>query len=375
MISKKEFKSPLKFPGSGYELVTCHYPLRLDTYSGCAHDCVYCYAGFLLRARGMWDPESIKMANIKTIEDAFQNAFKSLRQSPISNAIRHKLPVRIGGLTDCFQKCEIETGTSLKLLKLLNKHDYPFMIVTKSDVVARKEYLAEIAKGKAYVQVTLITLDEKVLRKIEPGAPKASARIKAIKKLSDKGVFVCARFSPVIPSLSTDHVEEYVDTMARAGVRHILAEFFRGTKAMIHQIEELTGTSFMDVMEKKGAYYRVNINYKNKFYAKLKHLCTKKKIGFTICSDGDLVPQNFNTTINCCGTDSITGFENCSTCTANMVAREAASKGKVTLQEMKGNYWSPDFSCFEKMWQSGRIQELVNSVEKQGEIYVTRQHK
>jgi hypothetical protein len=34
MISDKEFKSPLKFPGSGYEMVTCHYPLRLDVYSG-----------------------------------------------------------------------------------------------------------------------------------------------------------------------------------------------------------------------------------------------------------------------------------------------------------------------------------------------------
>jgi DNA repair photolyase len=275
MISEKEFKSPLKFPGSGYEMVTCHYPLRLDVYSGCAHDCVYCYAGLMLRARGMWNPQAIRVADVNEIEKAFENAFSGKGWSPISQALRHKLPVRLGGLTDCFQKCELEAGTALKLLKLLNKYDYPFMIVTKSDVVAQKEYLKEIAKGKGYVQITIISLDSEALKKIEPGAPEVSARIDTIRKLSSKGVFVAARLSPVIPILSTDHLNEYVKTMAKAGARHILAEFFRGKITMIQRIEDLTGISFMDVMEKKGTYRRVNVEYKNRFYTKLKSMCDK----------------------------------------------------------------------------------------------------
>jgi len=372
MISDKEYKSPLKFPGSGYEMVTCHYPLRLDVYSGCSHDCAYCYAKGILTARGMWNPELIKMADINKIKSAFERAFKGKGSTSISEAIRHKLPVRLGGLTDCFQHDELETGTALKLLKMLNSYDYPYMIVTKSDIVSRAKYLKEISNGKAYVQVTVISLNNKATRKIEPGAPSVSARLKTIEKMANKGIFVCGRLSPVIPKLSTDHIEEYVERMAEAGAKHILAEFFRGGKRVIKKIEDRTGISFIDVMVKNKAYYRTNIEYKNAFYKKLLGLCKEKNVGFSVCSDGDLVPRHFNSTENCCGTDLIPGFENCSTCTANVLAKEVQSKGNVTLDYMQKKYWSPDYKHFEKMWESERITELVEGVEKKSDHYVKK---
>ncbi len=370
MISEKEYKSPLSFPGTGYEMVTCHYPLRLDTYSGCVHDCVYCYAKSILSARKLWSPEFIKMANINKIEKKFEYAFMKNGRGAISEALRHKLPLRLGGLTDCFQEDEVENGMSLKLLSLLNKYDYPYMIVTKSDIVAREEYLKHLCNGKAYVQVTVVSLNNGKVQKIEPGAPNVHSRINAIKKLSNNNVFVCARLSPVIPKLSTNGIKRYVDRMAQAGIKHILVEFFRGSRKRIEELESLLEISFMDLMEKKGAYYRVNSDYKMSFYEKVRSLCVERGLGFSICSDGDLVPINLNTTVNCCGTDTIPGFENYSSCTANTVVREAYEKNRITLSEMKRKYWSPDFNKFVEAWHSGRIAQLVKGIEKKGNAYV-----
>lgn len=372
MLSEKEFKSPLKFPDGGHEMVTCHYPLRLDTYLNCFHDCAYCVMTPLLQRQGRWNPNSINMADFEKIEHKFERALNGRGRGPIAEALHHKLPVRLGGLTDCFQAAELQTGTTLKVLKLLNKHDYPFMIVTKSDMVAREEYLEEITKGKAYIQVSIISLEEEVLRRLEPGAPPVSRRIEAIKTLADKGVAVCARLSPIIPGLSTDRIEEYIYTVAKAGAKHILAEFLKATKPMIRKVEELAGISLMGFMKKKEHYRYMNIGYKDQFFAKVRSLCDEAGIGFSVCNEGDLTPRRFNTTVNCCGTDSIPGFENCCECTANNLAYAVQKKEHVTLNEMKDGYWSPNYKYFEKMWESGRIEQLVDGVQKSGDEYIRK---
>ena len=318
----------------------------------------------------MWHPDAIRVADVEKIERAFEIAFSGKGWGPISEALRHKLPVRLGGLTDLFQKSEEETRTTLKLIRLLNRYDYPYLIVTKSDLLARPEYLEELVKGKAYVQVTVISLDEERVAKIEPGAPRITARIKAIRRLADAGLFICGRMSPAIPILSTGAPEAYVDRMAEAGARHILVEFFRGNKTMIRAVETLAGIQFMDLMEPKGSYCRANIDFKNAFYERMHDLCVARGMSFSVCSDGDLVPQRYNTTENCCGTDTIKGFEGCSTCTANAVAREVRAKGSVTLERMTRKYWSPDLDQFRTHWESGRVAELVEGIRQQGDRYV-----
>jgi DNA repair photolyase len=369
MLSNKEFKSPLKLPSSGYELVTCHYPLRLDVYSGCEHDCVYCYAKKILTSRGLWHPEAIRVADIKKIEYEFEKAFSGRGKSPISEALRHKLPVRLGGMTDCFMPYEEEAGATLKLLKVLNKYDYPYLIVTKGVILSKKPYIELIAAGKACVQVTIISLDWSRVKRIEPHAPSIRRRLTSMKKLANRGIWVCGRLSPVVPELSTRNIERYVKTMADIGVRHIQAEFFRGNRPMIKTVENLARIEFMDIMVPHGTYYRASISYKNEFYTKMSDLCRKHKLEFTVCSDGDGVPREFNTTNVCCGTDNIPGFDGCSMCVANMVGHEVDKKGTVTLKQMEKKYWTPGVKQFEEMWENGRIEDLVDGVKKSKKGY------
>lgn len=89
-----EFKSFYKTVG-GNEGNKCNYPTRLDTYGcGCMHDCKYCYAKSLLDFRGLWNPTEPSVADIEKIK------------KKIKKIAGTKTPVRLGGMTDCFQPIE-----------------------------------------------------------------------------------------------------------------------------------------------------------------------------------------------------------------------------------------------------------------------------
>ena len=90
----KEFKSFYKTV-KGNEGNKCNYPTRLDTYGcGCSHDCNYCYAKSLLEFRGLWNPKEPSVAD-----------FKKIRKQ-IAKLKGTTTPIRLGGMTDCFQPIE-----------------------------------------------------------------------------------------------------------------------------------------------------------------------------------------------------------------------------------------------------------------------------
>lgn len=104
----KEFQSVGKTV-EGNEGTKCHYPTRLDTYGcGCQHDCSYCYAKSLLDFRKNWHPDNPSVADLGKIK----NEIKKLDRS---------VPVRLGGMTDCFQPMEKLHRVTYKTIRMLNK--------------------------------------------------------------------------------------------------------------------------------------------------------------------------------------------------------------------------------------------------------------
>ena len=164
-----EFKSFLKTVG-GNEGGKCKYPTRLDVYGcGCAHDCKYCYAKSLLSFRGLWKPDSPSVADVAKIE-------RKVAKLPPGAVLR------LGGMTDCFQPCELKNRTAFKTIEILNKHKIRYLIVTKSHIVANDEYLAIMDKNLAHIQITVTTTDDKRSLEYEK-ASVPSKRIAAIEKL------------------------------------------------------------------------------------------------------------------------------------------------------------------------------------------------
>ena len=206
----REFNSFFKAVG-GNEGEKCHYPIRLDTYGcGCQHDCSYCYAKSLLSFRKLWNPKNPSVADIDDLRRAIYKA-------------RPGSVVRLGGMTDCFQPCELIHRNTYKTLKTLAKRQVGYLIVTKSALVARPEYLAVYDPKLAHFQITVTTLDDKLCSSYEKASP-PSERIKALKTLQDAGYDVAIRLSPLM--------EEYMDfdRLNALGIKKATVEFLRANQ-------------------------------------------------------------------------------------------------------------------------------------------------
>lgn len=242
----KEFKSFYKKVGGG-EGDKCHYPIRLDTYGcGCSHDCCYCYAKSLLNFRNLWRPDDPSVADIKKIE-------KVIKKQPQGSILR------LGGMTDCFQPCELKYHTTLETIKLLNKYGVGYLIVTKSHIVANDDYIKVFDQELAHIQVTATTLDDKLSLSYEKASPPGK-RIDAIRKLQGLGFDVAIRLSPLIP--------EYMDfdRLNNLGIDKAIIEFLRVNS----WIEKWFPIDYSKYTIKEGGYRHLPLETKKELVSKIK---------------------------------------------------------------------------------------------------------
>lgn len=244
----KEFKSFYK-EVKGNEGSKCNYNIRLDTYGcGCQHDCSYCYAKSLLSFRNLWDAENPSVADIKKIE----NKIKKIPKGTI---------LRLGGMTDCFQPCELNNRVTYETIKLLNKYEIGYLIVTKSDIVARDEYIEIMNKDLAHIQITVTMLDDDKYKELKyEKASLPSKRIEAIKKLQEKGFDIAIRLSPLIP--------EYMDfeELNKLGIKKAIVEFLR----VNHWIKKWFDIDYSKYTLKQSGYEHLPLEYKKELLEKIK---------------------------------------------------------------------------------------------------------
>jgi len=126
----------------------------------------------------------------------------------------------MGGMSDCFQSLERESRVALETIKLLNAHGIGYLIVTKSNLIADKEYMAVLDKNLAHIQITVTCLDDDRAKAYENASP-PSERLQAIYILQEAGFDVALRISPF--------VEEYIDFpwLNSLKVTKTLVEFLR----------------------------------------------------------------------------------------------------------------------------------------------------
>ena len=243
----------------GNEGNKCHYSTRLDTYGrGCQHDCKYCYAKSLLSFRGLWNPRAPAVSPISDIS-------KEIRKLPRGEV------VRLGGMTDCFQPMERLHRNTYKTIKLLNRRRIPYLIVTKSAMVAEKEYLEILDKDLAHIQITVTTLDDDLCAKYERASP-PSKRVEAIKILQDEGFDVQLRLSPLIP--------QYVDFERLNGLEidKICVEFLRVNS----WIKKWFDIDYSPYTISQGGYWHMPLKQKIDYINKITGF---KEV--TVCEDED----------------------------------------------------------------------------------------
>ena len=254
-----EYKSFYKEVG-GNEGGKCHYSTRLDTYGcGCQHDCSYCYAKSLLSFRGLWNPTDPAVADIEKIRR------KVARLEP------GKM-VRLGGMTDCFAPIELDKRVTYETILALNERKVPYLIVTKSDIVARDEYIDLMDRSLAHIQVTITCFDDEQYKRLDyEKASLPSRRIEAVERLYRAGFDVQVRLSPFIP--------EFVDFERLNAIQcdKMVVEFLRVNS----WIKKWFDLDYSGYTVKHGGYLHLPLDTKRLLISNIRG----KRI--TVCEDED----------------------------------------------------------------------------------------
>ncbi len=231
----------------------CPLPLNLDVWDGpvCSFNCLYCFANYFRTT--LYSSFFDQVQPLRTIDaDAFLARLGALMdggaqggQSAERRALDLRVPIRIGVRFENFIPKERKVGTALRVLRFLAERGYPVIVDTKSTLVGEDEYLRALADnaGGAVVQFSLSSGDDAFLREIEPGAPLASERFEALRRLNEAGVRGVARIEPFLPFLadSEEWARNYVGRCREAGVGYVCWDAFsyscanEHTRRLFHQ--------------------------------------------------------------------------------------------------------------------------------------------
>ena len=129
------------------------------------------------------------------------------------------VPIMLGANTDPYQPIEKIHKVTRSILEVLLAHKHPVNITTKGALVARDvDLLAALAKdGLARVMFSIPTLDNDLKRILEPRAAAATAKLKAMRVLSDAGVPVGVLVAPIIPVITEQEIEAVLAASREAG--------------------------------------------------------------------------------------------------------------------------------------------------------------
>ena len=289
----------------------CLYAFEIDTYGrGCAHDCVYCYAKAELTVHGYWNNPIPVPVNFNEIRKAFYLAFETDKKSKWGDLLQKRIPLRIGSMSDSFMWSDTKYKVTQELLKLLNYYQYPYVVFTRSDLVAHDDYLKLLNPKLGAIQFSMSSTNDQLIRKIEPGAPSAKRRLKALQKLAENGVWTTVRLNPFFPMRPDGYFTnpdfkwegevpkfdyssfEMVDELAAHKVPAVLAGFVRLSRISLNSLERATGENLRQFynrgeVNKSWRDFHFSDREIRYYYEQIKKKCIENAMEFTTCYIGN----------------------------------------------------------------------------------------
>lgn len=186
----------------------------MNLYRGCQHGCIYC------------DSRSLCYQMNHPFEDieVKENALPLLEQA--LKAKRKKCMIGTGAMSDPYMPLEETLRLTRGALELIHRYGFGAAIQTKSARILRDlDLLREINdRGKAVVQMTLTTYDEKRCRIVEPRVSTTAERAEALRKFREAGVPTVVWLSPLLPWLNDtpENILGILEYCREAGVKGII---------------------------------------------------------------------------------------------------------------------------------------------------------
>jgi DNA repair photolyase len=142
------------------------------------------------------------------------------------------------------------------------------------------------------VSVTVLTVNDRMSRKLEPAAPVSSRRLKAIEKLVKKGIPTTVRVDPVIPFVNDD-LTKIMEAVAELGALHVTCSTYkvkpdnwRRFSAVFPEVAEKLKPLYFSEGERIGGSTYLPRNLRFDLMKKASELAKKHNLKFGCCREG-----------------------------------------------------------------------------------------
>jgi DNA repair photolyase len=188
----------------------------INPYRGCEFGCVYCYARYTHEFLDLRDPMDFER-RIFVKRQAAEALARNLARMPVGAD-----QIALGTATDPYQPAECKFGLARAMLEVFARIGaLDLSITTKSGLITRDlDLLRTInAHSRLSVNFSLITLNRRLQRVLEPRAPRPTLRLAAVAALSAAGIRCNVLMMPMIPGLTDDHsgIESVIRAARHAG--------------------------------------------------------------------------------------------------------------------------------------------------------------
>jgi DNA repair photolyase len=161
---------------------------QINQYIGCSHGCKYCY-GIGAKSYADWRKAKPK----ENVTKLLCSDILKLKSSDVQIK-----DIFLGSATDSYQPLEHELKLTRSIVEILIKHELPFTVLTKSDLVLRD---IDLFKNYKYCRVglTLTSLDDSVRQELEPYSSSVQQRIHVLKTLKANNISTYVSCEPIFP--------------------------------------------------------------------------------------------------------------------------------------------------------------------------------
>jgi DNA repair photolyase len=258
----------------------------LNPFSACSFNCLYCFIRGSKYGEHMEERLSVKINAVEILEKQL-----ALRAKKKQYGI-----IVLSSATDPYLPIEAKYQLTRRMLELIHRYQFPVHIITKSTLLVRDfdllqkinsdailpEDLQSVLSNKVFVTFSFSTIDDRIAKVFEPGAPPPSNRLQILKHTREAGFQTGVSMMPMLPYITDteEHLNMMFDIFSQLGVNYLfpasITLFGNGKADSRTLIFKAIQKHYPDLLEKYTQLFRYSPQvptwYTNSFNVKIQKL-------------------------------------------------------------------------------------------------------